>query len=141
MTVPTPLGLSRPPSSPPAGEVRSVSRTCLTVACLLLGSLPAARAEAPSFVNDVSPILTRYGCNQGACHGKGAGQNGFRLSLRGYAPELDYQYLSREYLGRRVDTAFPEDSLLLRKALGQAPHEGGKLMSVEIGRASCRGRV
>ena len=49
-------------------------------------------AEAPpSFVNDVEPILTRYGCNQGACHGKGAGQNGFRLSLRGYAPEMDYQ--------------------------------------------------
>jgi hypothetical protein len=84
----------------------------------------------PSFLNDVMPLFTRLGCNQGACHGKGSGQNGFRLSLRGYAPELDYQYLSREYLGRRVDPAFPEDSLLLRKALGQAPHEGGKLMSV-----------
>jgi hypothetical protein len=43
--------------------------------------------QPPSFVNDVLPVLTRLGCNQGACHGKGAGQNGFRLSLRGYAPE------------------------------------------------------
>src|SRR5262245_58076941 len=129
MTVPTPLGLSRPPSSPPAGEVRSVSRTCLTVACLLLGSLPAARAEAPSFVNDVSPILTRYGCNQGACHGKGTGQNGFRLSLRGYAPDLDHASLTREFSARRLSFADPESSALLRKATGQAAHEGGKLLA------------
>src|SRR5205823_2764115 len=50
-----------------------------------------AQAEdgaAPSFVNDVVPLLTRLGCNSGACHGKLAGQAGFRLSLRGYAPEL-----------------------------------------------------
>ncbi len=55
---------------------------------------PVARADeakAPSFLNDVVPILTRTGCNQGSCHGKNAGQNGFRLSLRGYAPENDYR--------------------------------------------------
>ncbi len=84
----------------------------------------------PSYRNDVMPLFTRLGCNQGACHGKGAGQNGFRLSLRGYAPESDYEYLTREFLGRRVDPTAPEDSLLLRKPLGQAPHEGGKLLSV-----------
>ncbi|MEK6262851.1 MAG: hypothetical protein AABP62_29990 [Planctomycetota bacterium] len=44
----------------------------------------ADEAARPSFDNDIEPILTRFGCNQGACHGKGAGQNGFRLSLRGY---------------------------------------------------------
>ncbi len=93
---------------------------------LVLASTPAP-AQAPSFVHDVEPILTRLGCNQGACHGKGAGQNGFRLSLRGYAPELDHQWLTRELHSRRVDTAAPENSLLLRKPLGQAPHEGGKL--------------
>lgn len=80
-----------------------------------------------SFLNDVVPVLTRAGCNQGACHGKGAGQNGFRLSLRGYAPEFDHEWLTREFTGRRIDPAFPEDSLLLRKPLGQTPHEGGKL--------------
>src|SRR5207248_5470989 len=121
-----------PPATvvPPAGEVVPVSRTCLSVACLLFAAVPASAADAPSFVNDVSPILTRYGCNEGACHGKGAGQNGFRLSLRGYAPELDYLWLTREYDARRVSRANPEEGLLLRKPLGLAPHEGGKLMSV-----------
>jgi hypothetical protein len=65
----------------------------------------------------------------GSCHGKGAGQNGFRLSLRGYAPELDYLSLTREMNTRRIDTANPENSLLLLKPLGKAPHEGGKLFS------------
>ena len=76
------------------------------------------------------PIFTRYGCNQGACHGKGAGQNGFRLSLRGYAPELDYHWLTREFDGRRVCPDAPEESLLLRKPAGLAPHEGGKIFAV-----------
>lgn len=82
----------------------------------------------PSFVNEVTPLLTRMGCNQGSCHGKGSGQNGFRLSLRGYAPEWDHLWLTREFSSRRVNTADPEASLLLRKPLGQAPHEGGKLL-------------
>jgi hypothetical protein len=89
----------------------------------------SGRAVPPSFLNDVVPLLTRLGCNQGACHGKGAGQNGFRLSLRGYAPEWDHAWLTRECDGRRVSTAAPEDSLLLRKPLGLVPHEGGKLLS------------
>src|SRR5262249_37087329 len=83
----------------------------------------------PSFLNDVMPLFTRLGCNQGACHGKNAGQNGFRLSLRGYAPEPDHQWLTREFTARRINTAVPEDSLLLAKPLGLAPHEGGKLIS------------
>lgn len=82
---------------------------------------------APSFLNDVMPILTRQGCNQGACHGKGAGQNGFRLSLRGYAPESDHQWITREFTGRRIDPSVPENSLFLRKPIGSAPHEGGKI--------------
>src|SRR5262245_6448447 len=104
------------------------------MAALLSLGLGAALALAgaepvppPSFLNEVEPLLTRLGCNQGACHGKGSGQNGFRLSLRGYAPELDHAWLTREFTARRVDPAVPEDSLLLRKPLGLVPHEGGKL--------------
>src|SRR5205823_6509338 len=97
--------------------------------CALLASVPSLRAaETPSFVNDVVPLLTRLGCNQGACHGKGAGQNGFRLSLRGFAPEWDHEWLTREFGSRRLNRAAPEASLLLRKPSGQAPHEGGKLL-------------
>lgn len=102
------------------------------IAALLcpIASITAAET-APSFLNDVVPILTRQGCNQGACHGKGAGQNGFRLSLRGYAPESDFRWITREMDGRRIDSANPEASLLLRKATADAPHEGGKVFGPE----------
>jgi hypothetical protein len=87
------------------------------------------QTRVPSFVNDVEPILTRLGCNAGACHGKGSGQNGFGLSLRGYAPDWDHAWITREYLTRRIQPANPEASLLLLKPTGQAPHEGGVLMA------------
>jgi hypothetical protein len=82
---------------------------------------------APSYLSEVVPLFTRLGCNQGACHGKLAGQNGFHLSLRGYAPEEDYLSLTRELFARRINPAFPEESLLLRKPLGQLPHGGGNV--------------
>ena len=109
----------------------------LSAACALVAAAADVRgAEAtqqdwsspPSFVEDVIPLLTRLGCNQGACHGKNDGRNGFRLSLRGYAPELDIERLTRESRGRRVDLAYPEDSLLLRKPAGVLPHGGGTLI-------------
>ncbi len=84
---------------------------------------------SPSFLNEVVPLFTRLGCNQGACHGKNAGQNGFRLSLRGYAPEWDHEGLTREFQGRRISLAQPEESIVLLKGQGLAPHEGGKLFS------------
>ncbi len=96
---------------------------------LLLAAGPARAADRPSFVNDVVPVLTRQGCNQGSCHGKGAGQNGFRLSLRGYAPEQDHRSLTREFDARRIDPTDPERSLLLTKPTGRVPHEGGKLFA------------
>jgi hypothetical protein len=98
----------------------------LAFVALVLSPL-AATAEPPSFVNEVVPLLTRHGCNAGACHGKGAGQNGFRLSLRGYAPDWDHAWITREFSGRRINPAVPEQSILLLKPLGKAPHEGGKL--------------
>ena len=78
-----------------------------------------------SFTNDVIPVFTRAGCNQGSCHGAAAGKNGFRLSLRGYAPELDYASIMREASGRRIDRRNRERSLLLRKPLLEVPHRGG----------------
>ena len=81
-------------------------------------------APPPSFRQDIEPLLTRAGCNMGACHGKLAGQNGFKLSLRGYAPELDYSWLITDLSGRRINPVFPNDSLLILKALAKVPHEG-----------------
>lgn len=87
-------------------------------------------ATAPSFIHEVVPLLTRLGCNQGACHGKAAGQNGFRLSLRGYAPDWDHLSMAREFSARRINSAVPESSLLLQKPLALVPHEGGKLIQL-----------
>jgi hypothetical protein len=84
-----------------------------------------AFAVGPSFLQDIEPILTKAGCNSGGCHGKLAGQNGFRLSLRGFAPEWDHEWITGESRSRRVNLAFPEESLLVQKATGRLPHEGG----------------
>jgi hypothetical protein len=89
----------------------------------------AGEPASPSFGTEIVPLLTKMGCNAGACHGKGAGQNGFRLSLRGYAPEQDYKWITREFDGRRIDPANPEESLILRKATGRTPHEGGRVFA------------
>lgn len=79
-----------------------------------------------SFRNHVIPVLTKVGCNQGACHGALAGKNGFKLTLRGYAPEVDYDTLTRDAVGRRVSLADPPASLMLLKPTFTIPHGGGK---------------
>jgi len=79
-----------------------------------------------SFRNHVIPVLTKTGCNQGACHGALAGKNGFKLTLRGYDPEVDYDTLTRQSVGRRITLDDPSASLLLRKATFALPHGGGK---------------
>ncbi|MCC6589552.1 MAG: DUF1549 domain-containing protein [Bryobacterales bacterium] len=82
-----------------------------------------------SFRNHVIPVLTKMGCNQGACHGALAGKNGFKLTLRGYAPDVDYHTLTRQAVGRRISLAEPAESLLLKKAVFALPHGGGKRFS------------
>ncbi len=83
-------------------------------------------APAPvSFRRDVIPAFSQAGCNMGACHGTPTGKGGFRLSLRGYLPDQDFQILTRETGGRRINTMAAETSLLLRKPLGEVAHEGG----------------
>jgi hypothetical protein len=81
-----------------------------------------------NFGNQIVPIFTKLGCNSGGCHGKASGQNGFRLSLLGFDPELDYTTLVKEGRGRRLFPASPENSLLLVKAVGIVAHGGGKKM-------------
>ncbi len=88
-------------------------------------------AAQVDFRNQVVPIFTKLGCNGGGCHGKSSGQNGFRLSLLGFYPEDDYEFLAREVRGRRVFPAAPSRSLLLMKATAQSPHGGGKRMDTD----------
>ncbi|HXG12042.1 MAG TPA: DUF1553 domain-containing protein [Gemmataceae bacterium] len=84
----------------------------------------------PSFRNHVIPVLTRLGCNSGACHGALAGKGGFKLSLRGYDPETDHFVMTRQALGRRVDRREPARSLVLLKPTMAVSHGGGQRLEV-----------
>src|SRR5213080_3942587 len=101
-----------------------------TLFCILglLVAAPAARADEPrpvDFRTDVIAALSRAGCNQGACHGSPHGKNGFRLSLRGFDPDVDIYTLTKGELGRRVDRQNPVNSLFLLKGTGSVAHQGG----------------
>ena len=85
----------------------------------------------PNFRRDVQPLLSRYGCNGSGCHGKAEGQNGFKLSVFGFAPRDDYDALVKEGRGRRVSPAAPDHSLFLQKISGGLPHGGGVLIKKE----------
>jgi hypothetical protein len=85
-------------------------------------------ADPPvSFIREIVPVLTKSGCNQGACHGGQQGKAGFKLSLRGYDPQYDYAALTDDLAGRRFNRASPEQSLMLLKPTQGVPHEGGFL--------------
>ncbi|MEZ6124336.1 MAG: DUF1549 and DUF1553 domain-containing protein [Planctomycetaceae bacterium] len=84
-----------------------------------------------NFRNQVVPVFTKLGCNGGGCHGKSGGQNGFKLSLLGFYPEDDFEFLRKESRGRRIFPGSPGDSLLLTKAIGQVPHGGGSRMQAD----------
>ncbi|HMC64577.1 MAG TPA: DUF1549 and DUF1553 domain-containing protein [Gemmataceae bacterium] len=78
------------------------------------------------FASDVVPLFSKLGCNSGGCHGKASGQNGFKLSVFGFAPEADYNALVKEARGRRVFPESPLHSLLIAKPTGRMAHGGGR---------------
>ena len=84
-----------------------------------------AVAAPPDFATGVVPVLTRAGCNAGACHGAAAGRGGFHLSLFGGDPAADYDAIVHDLETRRVNLAHPEESLILGKPTGELRHEGG----------------
>ncbi len=55
----------------------------------------AERVRPINFTNDIVPIFSKLGCNSGSCHGKSTGQNGFKLSLLGFEPRVDYDAITR----------------------------------------------
>ena len=112
--------------SPDAGA--AVLAFTFWFACSAIWAEPAP--DAPSFRNDVLPVLTKSGCNSGPCHGALAGKNGFKLSLRGYDPDADFRALTRVALGRRVVKTAPAHSLILLKPTSTIPHGGGRRFRV-----------
>jgi hypothetical protein len=83
-----------------------------------------------SYSLDVVPIISKAGCNMGACHASQYGKGGFKLSVFGYEPTQDYAAIVRDRSQRRVNFLEPEQSLLLKKPTLQVPHGGGRRMKV-----------
>jgi hypothetical protein len=109
------------------GAVTLTAQTREGLKATLAMTIEKATAALPiNFANQIVPIFTKAGCNGGGCHGKSGGQNGFKLSLLGFEPTEDYEYLVKEARGRRVVPTAPERSLLLLKASALVPHGGGK---------------
>lgn len=93
---------------------------------VLSTSVVAAEPEMSiSFESDILPLLTRAGCNSGACHGAAAGRGEFRLSLYGSRPQDDFVAIVHELEGRRINTFAPNESLILNKATETILHGGG----------------
>jgi hypothetical protein len=90
-----------------------------------LGVSHPLRAADVSFELDVMPVFSRAGCNAGACHGNLNGKGGFKLSLKGEDPAADLSALTHDMLARRTNPHRPAESLVLLKATGAVPHEGG----------------
>ena len=100
----------------------------IVIAALALAPLAVAATEKPklSFVKDIVPIFTKSGCANSNCHGSIRGQAGFKLSLFGYEPDLDYDAIVKAQDGRRINRTDPAKSLILMKPTFGIPHGGGE---------------
>jgi hypothetical protein len=121
-----------------SGIVRAAGDGAAVVSAVVDGQtipsrIQVTKTKAPfkwSFRNHVIPMMTKIGCNGGACHGALAGKSGFKLSLRGYAPEDDYFVLTRQARGRRINKLEPARSLILLKPTMAIAHGGGQKLEV-----------
>ncbi len=99
---------------------------------LWIAILAGESQSAPlDFDTQVMPILTKAGCNTGACHGAAAGRGGFYLSLYGTRPATDFAQITLAMEGRRIDRRHSEMSLLLLKPTEQLSHEGGTRLELD----------
>jgi hypothetical protein len=91
-----------------------------------------AKADVPvSFTREIEPLLTKAGCNQGACHGAQHGRGGFKLSLLGFDPAFDHSEIVLSAKGRRVVVSDPERSILLLKPSLIMEHGGGERIAAK----------
>ena len=80
------------------------------------------------YARDIAPVLSKAGCNQGACHAQQYGQGGFKVSVFGSDQSDDREAIIRDRQQRRTNFISPEESLFLLKPTMQIPHGGGKRM-------------
>ncbi|MBL8826294.1 MAG: DUF1553 domain-containing protein [Planctomycetaceae bacterium] len=79
-----------------------------------------------SYAEQIVPLFGKYGCNQVVCHAAQYGKGGFKLSVFGYEPDVDYVQIVRDRQARRVNFMNPADSLILKKPSNRIAHTGGK---------------
>lgn len=89
------------------------------------------QSHSPIFPREISALLGKSGCNLGTCHGNLHGKGGFRLSLRGDDPAMDYGSIVFANAGRRVDLVQAAESLLLKKPAGLVAHQGGVRLATD----------
>ncbi len=84
--------------------------------------------ETPAigFTSHITPVISKAGCNMGACHASQYGKGGFVLSVFGFEPPKDREAIVRDRHSRRVNWLDVDNSLMLLKPTMQVPHGGGK---------------
>jgi hypothetical protein len=96
----------------------------ISVLLISVNAAEEAASRTVDFENDLIPLFTKHGCNAGACHGAAIGRGGFKLSLYGGNPALDYVAIVRHLEGRRVNLAHPDQSLIVLKPTEYIKHGG-----------------
>src|SRR5437764_1017595 len=81
-------------------------------------------------ISSLTHCFTMSGCANSNCHGSIRGQNGFKLSLFGYEPELDFDAIVKAQDERRINRADPAKSLILLKPTFGVSHGGGERFKV-----------
>src|ERR1700720_4714861 len=122
-----------------AGAVGVAAGALVVVAAPLAAQVTRSTGSGPAepprvtFLRDVAPILNKTGCTSGPCHGAAKAKNGFKLSLRGYDPQYDYEALLYDLSGRRFNRADPGSSLMLQKPTQEVAHGGGQRFEKDSG--------
>jgi hypothetical protein len=110
----SPTGIISPLTDGAATITATIDGASTTIAITVKN---ANTPQAVTFERDIQPILTRAGCNAGACHGKARGQNGFQLSLLAYDHDYDFNAITTEAAKVSLRDLTPIARLVLEPAL------------------------
>ncbi|MFO1063559.1 MAG: DUF1549 and DUF1553 domain-containing protein [Pirellulales bacterium] len=110
------------PQLPISGQVTVRFGELSSTVDVQIGSLSS---QSPVFPREITALMGKSGCNLGTCHGSLHGKGGFRLSLRGDDPLMDFATIVRGDAVRRIDPIAAGDSLLIKKPAGLTAHQGG----------------
>lgn len=108
------------------GRAQVTARVGNRSATASVAVVDVAEVARPAFSRDISPILSKAGCNAAACHASQHGKGGFKLSVFGYAADDDYAAIVRDRQGRRANLIAPAESLVLLKPTLAIPHGGNR---------------